>query len=196
MLEDLKKDATQRMQKCVSAFKDQLKKLRTGRAHTSLIEHIKVDYYGSEMPLNQVANIATEDARTLTVSPWEKAMVPIIEKAIYKSDLGLPPNTAGQIIRIHMPALTEERRRDIIKVVKAEAENARVAVRGVRREINNELKEMLKEKLIAQDDERRGQGDNQKVTDKPVAHIHHTAARKGKELKHGLLQPGPPLLTH
>ena len=101
------------------AYKEQLKKMRTGRAHTSLIEHIKVDYYGSEMPLNQVANIATEDARTLTVSPWEKAMVPIIEKAIYKSDLGLTPNTAGQIIRIHMPALTEERRRDIIKVVKA-----------------------------------------------------------------------------
>src|SRR5229473_1288927 len=133
MLEDLKKDATQRMQKCVSAFRDQLKKLRTGRAHTSLIEHIKVDYYGSEMPLNQVANIATEDARTLTVSPWEKAMVPVIEKAIYKSDLGLTPNTAGQLIRINMPALTEERRRDIIKVVKSEAENARVAVRGVPR---------------------------------------------------------------
>ena len=182
MLDDLKKDATQRMQKCVSMFKDQLKKLRTGRAHTSLIEHIKVDYYGSEMPLNQVANIATEDARTLTVSPWEKAMVPIIEKAIYKSDLGLTPNTAGQIIRIHMPALTEERRRDIIKVVKSEAENARVAVRGVRREINNELKEMLKEKLIAQDDERRGQDDIQKLTDKHVADIDHAMADKEKEL--------------
>jgi len=159
MLEDLKKDAAQRMQKCVAAFKEQLKKMRTGRAHTSLIEHIKVDYYGSEMPLNQVANIATEDARTLTVSPWEKAMVPVIEKAIYKSDLGLTPNTAGQIIRIHMPALTEERRRDIIKVVKSEAENARVAVRGVRREVMSELKEMLKEKLIAQDDDRRAQDD-------------------------------------
>src|SRR5450432_1756827 len=125
MLEDLKKDATQRMQKCVSAFRDQLKKMRTGRAHTSLIEHIKVYYYGSEMPLNQVANIATEDARTLTVSPWEKAMVPIIEKAIYKSDLGLTPNSAGTLIRINMPALTEERRRDITKVVRSEAEGAR-----------------------------------------------------------------------
>src|ERR1700694_4358124 len=182
MLEDLKKDATQRMQKCVSAFRDQLKKLRTGRAHTSLIEHIKVDYYGSEMPLNQVANIATEDARTLTVSPWEKAMVPVIEKAIYKSDLGLTPNTAGQLIRINMPALTEERRRDIIKVVKSEAENARVAVRGVRREVMNELKEMLKEKLIAQDDDRRAQDDVQKLTDKHVADIEQAIADKEKEL--------------
>jgi ribosome recycling factor len=182
MLEDVKKDATVRMQKCVAVFKEQLKKLRTGRAHTSLIEHIKVDYYGSEMPLNQVANIATEDARTLTVSPWEKAMVAVIEKAIYKSDLGLTPNTAGQIIRIHMPALTEERRRDIIKVVKGEAENARVAVRGVRREINTELKEMLKEKLIAQDDDRRAQEDIQKLTDKHVAEIDHAMADKEKEL--------------
>ena len=174
MLEDVKKDAAQRMQKCVAAFKEQLKKMRTGRAHTSLIEHIKVDYYGSEMPLNQVANIATEDARTLTVSPWEKA--------IYKSDLGLTPNTAGQIIRIHMPALTEERRRDIIKVVKSEAENARVAVRGVRREVMTELKEMLKEKLIAQDDDRRAQDEVQKLTDKHVADIDHAMAEKEKEL--------------
>src|SRR6202789_4365798 len=135
MLEDVKKDATTRMQKCVAAFKDQLKKMRTGRAHTSLIEHIKVDYYGSEMPLNQVANIATEDARTLTVSPWEKAMVSVIEKAIYKSDLGLTPYTAGQIIRIHMPALTEERRRDITKVVRSEDESARVSVANVRRDV-------------------------------------------------------------
>ena len=182
MLDDLKKDATQRMQKCVTAFRDQLKKLRTGRANTSLIEHIKVDYYGSEMPLNQVANIATEDARTLTISPWEKAMVPVIEKAIYKSDLGLNPNTAGQIIRINMPALTEERRRDIIKVAKSEAENARVAVRAVRREVMTELKEMLKEKLIAQDDDRRAQEDVQKLTDKHVADIDQVLAEKEKEL--------------
>jgi ribosome recycling factor len=182
MLDDLKKDATQRMQKCVTAFKDQLKKLRTGRANTSLIEHIKVDYYGSEMPLNQVANIATEDARTLTISPWEKSMVSVIEKAIYKSDLGLTPNTAGQLIRISMPALTEERRRDIIKVAKSEAENARVAVRAVRREVMTELKEMLKEKLIAQDDDRRAQEDVQKLTDKHVADIDHVLADKEKEL--------------
>src|ERR1700760_3563665 len=182
MLEDVKKDATARMQKCVVAFKDQLKKLRTGRAHTSLIEHIRVDYYGSEMPLNQVANIATEDARTLTISPWEKSMVGVIEKAIYKSDLGLTPNTAGQLIRISMPPLTEERRRDIVKVVKSDAEGARVAVRGVRREVMAELKEMLKEKMIAQDDDRRAQEDIQKLTDKHVAEIDQAAAEKEKEL--------------
>ena len=182
MLDDLKKDASLRMDKCVTTFRDQLKKMRTGRAHTSLIEHIKVDYYGSEMPLNQVANVATEDARTLTVSPWEKAMVPIIEKAIFKSDLGLTPNSAGQIIRISMPALTEERRRDITKVVRSEAENARVSVRSVRREVMNELKEMLKEKLIAQDEDRRAQEEIQKLTDKHVAAIDQAMADKEKEL--------------
>ncbi len=184
MLDDLKKDATLRMQKCVSAFRDQLKKLRTGRAHTSLIEHIKVDYYGTETPLNQVANIAAEDARTLTISPWERTMVQPIEKAIMKSDLGLNPNTAGQIIRISMPAMTEERRRDITKVVRAEAESARVAVRGVRREVLSELKEMLKEKLIAQDDDRRAQEDVQKLTDKHVADIDQAMAEKEKEIMH------------
>jgi len=184
MLDDLKKDATLRMQKCVTAFKDQLKKLRTGRAHTSLIEHIKVDYYGTETPLNQVANIATEDARTLSITPWEKSMVQPIEKAILKSDLGLNPNTAGQIIRINLPAMTEERRRDITKVVRAEAENARVAVRSVRREVMNELKEMLKEKLIAQDDDRRAQEDVQKLTDKHVADIDQAMAEKEKEIMH------------
>src|ERR1700728_3475956 len=182
MLEDVKKDATVRMQKCVAAFKEQLKKMRTGRAHTSLIEHIKVDYYGSEMPLNQVANVATEDARTLTVTPWEKAMVPIIEKAILKSDLGLTPNSAGQLIRISMPALTEERRRDITKVVRSEAENARGAVRNVRREVMTELKDMLKEKLLSQDDDRRAQDEIQKLTDKHVADIDHAMADKEKEL--------------
>ena len=184
MLDDLKKDATLRMQKCVTAFRDQLKKLRTGRAHTSLIEHIKVDYYGTDSPLNQVANIATEDARTLTITPWEKSMVQPIEKAILKSDLGLTPSTAGQIIRISLPAMTEERRRDITKVVRAEAENARIAVRGVRREVMNELKEMLKEKLIAQDDDRRAQEDVQKLTDKHVADIDHAMAEKEKEIMH------------
>lgn len=184
MLDDLKKDATLRMQKCVTAFKDQLKKLRTGRAHTSLIEHIKVDYYGTETPLNQVANIATEDARTLSITPWEKSMVQPIEKAILKSDLGLNPSTAGQIIRINLPAMTEERRRDITKVVRAEAENARVAVRSVRREVMNELKEMLKEKLIAQDDDRRAQEDVQKLTDKHVADIDQAMAEKEKEIMH------------
>jgi len=184
MLDDIKKDATQRMAKCVVAFRDQLKKLRTGRAHTSLIEHIKVDYYGTDTPLNQVANIATEDARTLTVTPWEKAMVQPIEKAILKSDLGLNPNTAGQIIRINMPAMTEERRRDITKIVRSEAEAARVSVRNVRREVMTELKEMLKEKLIAQDDDRRAQEEIQKLTDKHVAEIDQAMAEKEKELMH------------
>ena len=184
MLDDIKKDATQRMAKCVVTFRDQLKKLRTGRAHTSLIEHIKVDYYGTDTPLNQVANIATEDARTLTVTPWEKSMVQPIEKAILKSDLGLNPNTAGQIIRINMPAMTEERRRDITKIVRSEAEAARVSVRNVRREVMTELKEMLKEKLIAQDDDRRAQEDVQKLTDKHVAEIDHAMAEKEKELMH------------
>ena len=147
MLEDIKKDAIERMQKCVAALKNELKKLRTGRAHTSLLEHIRVEYYGNEVPLNQVANIALEDARTLTVTPWEKTMVQAIEKAIMKSDLGLMPNTAGTVIRVPMPPLTEERRRDLTKVVRHEAENARVAVRNVRRDVMNELKEMLKEKL-------------------------------------------------
>src|SRR5690606_22977516 len=128
MLEDVKKDAAERMHKCVLSFRNELKKLRTGRAHTSLLEHIRVDYYGSEVPLNQVANIAVEDARTLTVTPWEKNMVSAVEKAIMKSDLGLMPNTAGTVIRVPMPPLTEERRRDLSKVVRHEAENARVAV--------------------------------------------------------------------
>jgi ribosome recycling factor len=182
MLDDIKKDATLRMQKCVATFRDQLKKMRTGRAHTSLVEHIKVEYYGSEVPLNQVANIAAEDARTLTVSPWEKNMVPVIEKAIFKADLGLTPNTAGQVIRLPMPALTEERRRDITKVVRSEAENARVAVRSVRREVMGDLKEMLKDKLISQDDDRRAQEDVQKLTDKFVAEIDQAMADKEKEL--------------
>ena len=182
MLEDIKKDATVRMQKCVAAFRDQLKKLRTGRAHTSLIEHLKVDYYGSEMPLNQVANLATEDARTITITPWEKQMVAVIEKAILKSDLGLTPSTAGQLIRISMPALTEERRRDITKVVRSEAEAARVSVRNVRREILARLKELLKEKQIAQDEDRRAQEEIQKLTDKHVAEIDQAMADKEKEL--------------
>ncbi|HLS81562.1 MAG TPA: ribosome recycling factor [Steroidobacter sp.] len=182
MLEDVKKDAAERMHKCVLSFRNELKKLRTGRAHTSLLEHIRVDYYGSEVPLNQVANIAVEDARTLTVTPWEKNMVSAVEKAIMKSDLGLMPNTAGTVIRVPMPPLTEERRRDLSKVVRHEAENARVAVRNVRRDVMNELKEMLKEKLLSQDDERRAQEDVQKLTDKHIAEIEQALAEKEKEL--------------
>lgn len=182
MLEDIKKDANERMNKCVASLKNELKKLRTGRAHTSLLEHIRVEYYGNEVPLQQVANLALEDARTLTVTPWEKGMVQAIEKAIMKSDLGLMPNTAGTVIRVPMPPLTEERRRDLTKVVRHEAENARVAVRNVRRDVMNELKEMLKEKLVSQDDDRRAQDEVQKLTDKHVAEIDQILAEKEKEL--------------
>ena len=182
MLDDLKKDVTARMQKCIVSFQGELKKLRTGRAHPSLIEHLKVDYYGSDVPLQQVANISIEDARTLVVSPWEKGMVSAIEKAIYKSDLGLTPNTAGTVIRIPLPPLTEERRRDIMKVVRHDAENARVSVRSVRRDALADMKEMLKEKMISQDDERRGQEEIQKITDRFVAEIDAHLAGKEKEI--------------
>jgi ribosome recycling factor len=182
MLEDVKKDCTQRMAKCVQAFRNDLKKLRTGRAHPSLVEHLKVEYYGNEVPLLQVASIAVEDARTLTISPWERQMVPVIEKAILKSDLGLTPATAGQVIRIPLPALTEERRRELTKVVRHEAENARVGVRNVRRDVMNELKEMLREKLLSQDDDRRAHDEIQKLTDKHIAEVDHVLAEKEKEL--------------
>jgi ribosome recycling factor len=182
MLEDLKKDANERMQKCVAALRNDLKKIRTGRAHTSLIEHIKVDYYGTDTPLSQVARLSVEDSRTLVVTPFDKGMVQPIEKAIMKSDLGMMPNTAGTIIRIPMPQMTEERRRDMTKVVKHEAENGRVAVRNVRRDVMNSLKEMLKEKLVSQDDDRRAQDDIQKLTDKYVAEIEQALVEKEKEL--------------
>src|SRR6201996_1957622 len=182
MLDDIKKDAIERMTKCVQTFQADMKKLRTGRAHPSLIEHLKVDYYGNETPLNQVANIAVEDGRTLVVSPWEKTVVSAIEKAIHKSDLGLNPMTAGTIIRIPMPPLTEERRRDITKVVRHDAENARVAVRNVRRDVMADIKEMLKEKMISQDDERRAETEIQKLTDKHVADIDQLLAAKEKEV--------------
>ncbi len=182
MINDIKKDATERMQKCVLSFRNELKRLRTGRAHTSLLEHIKVDYYGSEVPLQQVASLALEDARTITVTPWEKTMVGAVEKAIMKSDLGLTPNTAGTVIRVPMPPLTEERRRDLTKVVRHEAESARGAVRNVRRDVMNDLKDLLKEKLVSQDDERRAQDEIQKLTDKHIAEIDQALAEKEKEV--------------
>ncbi|HXQ64813.1 MAG TPA: ribosome recycling factor [Steroidobacteraceae bacterium] len=185
MLDDLKKDAADRMGKCVAALKVEFKRMRTGRASTALLEHVKVDYYGSEMPLAQVANVVVEDARTLAVTPWDKSMVPVIEKAIYKSDLGLTPNTAGTVIRLPMPPLTEERRRDIIKSAKHEAENARVAVRNVRRDVMSDLKDMLKEKLVSQDDEKRAHDEVQKLTDKYVAEIDGVLADKERDLLHG-----------
>jgi uridylate kinase len=173
MLEDIKKDAAERMGKCVIAYRNELKRLRTGRASTSLLDHIRVEYYGNDVPLQQVANVAVEDARTLTIVPWEKPMVPVIEKAIMKSDLGLTPATAGTVIRVPLPALTEERRRDLTKVVRHEAENARVAIRNVRRDVMHELKEMLKEKLVSEDDDHRAQDEVQKLTDKYVAEVDH-----------------------
>jgi ribosome recycling factor len=182
MLEDIKKDCTQRMANGVQAFRNDLKKVRTGRAHPSLVEHLRVEYYGNNVPLNQVSNVSVEDARTLVVSPWEKSMVQVIEKAIMKSDLGLTPATAGQVIRIPLPPLTEERRREMTKLVRHEAENARVAVRNVRRDVMNELKEMLKEKLLSQDDEKRAHDEVQKLTDKHIAEIDHVLADKEKEL--------------
>jgi ribosome recycling factor len=182
MLEDIKKDAAERMGKCVVAYRNELKRLRTGRASTSLLEHIRVEYYGNEVPLQQVANVAVEDSRTLTIVPWEKPMVPVIEKAIMKSDLGLTPATAGTVIRVPLPALTEERRRDLTKVVRHEAENARVAIRNVRRDVMHELKEMLKEKLVSEDDDRRAQDEVQKLTDKYVAEVDHVLSDKEKEL--------------
>jgi ribosome recycling factor len=182
MLEDIKKDAADRMAKCVVALKNELKKLRTGRASTSLLDQVRVDYYGSEVPLQQVANVAVEDSRTLTVVPWEKQMVPAIEKAIMKSDLGLNPATAGSVIRVPLPALTEERRRDLSKLVRHEGENAKVAIRNVRRDVMHELKEMLREKLVSEDVDRKGQEEVQKLTDKYVAEVDHVIAEKEKEL--------------
>ncbi|MCJ7451221.1 MAG: ribosome recycling factor [Steroidobacteraceae bacterium] len=182
MLEDIKKDAADRMAKCVAALRNELKKLRTGRASTSVLEHLRVDYYGSEVPLTQVANVAVEDSRTLTVVPWEKQMVPVIEKAIMKSDLGLNPATAGTVIRVPVPSLTEERRRELTKVVRHEGEVARIAIRNVRRDVMQELKEMLKEKLISEDVDHKAHEEVQNLTDKYVAEVDQVIAEKEKDL--------------
>ena len=182
MIEDIKKDAAQRMGKSVEALGGALKKLRTGRAQPSLLEHLTVDYYGSDVPLSQTANIAVEDSRTLTVTPWEQKMVAVIEKAIMNSDLGLTPASAGAIIRVPLPALTEERRKDLAKLVKQEAENARIAVRNIRRDALHDLKELLKEKEITEDDERRAHQLMQEITDKHVAEIDNVSEEKQKEI--------------
>jgi ribosome recycling factor len=170
------------MAKCVQQFQPDLKKLRTGRASPSLVENLKVDYYGTESPLSQLANISVEDARTLVITPWDKSAIQSVEKAIYKSDLGLTPNTAGSVIRVPLPPLTEERRRDITKVVRGDAENARVAVRNVRRDVLQDVKEALKEKMISQDEEKKAQEEIQKLTDKHVAEIDAALAAKEKEI--------------
>jgi ribosome recycling factor len=182
MIEDAKKDAQKRMTKCVDVLRQELMKIRTGRAHPSLLDHVKVDYYGSEVPISQCANVATEDARTLSITPWDRGMVQAIEKAIMTSDLGLNHSTAGTVIRIILPALTEERRRELVKVVRSEAENARVAIRNVRRDSNQDLKEMLKEKMISEDELKRGEQDIQKLTDQYIAEVDRLLEDKEKEM--------------
>ena len=182
MIEETIKDAQRRMAKSIQALESELTKIRTGRANPSLLDHIKVEYYGAEVPLNNVANITIEDSRTLTVTAYEKDMIPVIEKAIMTSDLGITPNTAGTVIRIPLPALTEERRRDLVKVVKAEAENGRVAIRNIRRDANSDLKDMVKEKMISEDEEHRAEDEVQKITDEFIARIEVMVSEKEKEL--------------
>jgi ribosome recycling factor len=182
MIADVKKTAEQKMHKSLEALKTDLGKVRTGRAHTGILDHITVDYYGTPMPLNQVANLTLLDARTIGISPWEKKMGTVIEKAIRDSDLGLNPAAQGDLIRVPMPALTEERRRELIKVVKGEGENAKVAVRNLRRDANHHLKELLKQKAVSEDDERRAQDEIQKLTDKFIAEIDKLLAAKETDL--------------
>ncbi len=182
MIEDLKKDARTRMKKSVQALQQEFSAVRTGRAHSGLLDHVMVDYYGAEVPLNQTANVTVEDSRTLAVQPWDKSMVQKIEKAIRNSDLGLNPTTAGQVIRIPMPPLTEERRRELVKVVRQEAENARIAVRNIRRDVNNDLKSLLKDKEITEDEERAAEQAVQKLTDDAVAEIDSMLDQKEHDL--------------
>ncbi|GAB1411768.1 ribosome recycling factor [Candidatus Desulfobacillus denitrificans] len=182
MIPELKKSTEQKMQKSLEALKSDLGKVRTGRAHAGILDHIQVDYYGSMVPLSQVANVNLIDARTIGVAPWEKKMAAVIEKAIRDSDLGLNPSTVGDNVRVPMPALTEERRKDLIKVVRNEAENARVAVRNLRRDANHALKEAMKAKTISEDDERRAQEDVQKLTDRTIAEIDKALAQKESDL--------------
>ncbi len=182
MINDIKKDANDRMDKSVKSLETALTKIRTGRAHTSLLDHITVAYYGSEVPLNQCANVNVDDPRTLSVTPWEKSMVQPIEKAIMTSDLGLNPATAGTVIRVPLPPLTEERRKDMTKLVRHEAEGGRVAVRNIRRDALSDIKDMLKEKMIGEDDEHRAHDEIQVITDKHVASIDKILEQKESEL--------------
>jgi ribosome recycling factor len=182
MIADVKKTTEQKMRKTVEALKTDLGKVRTGRAHTGLLDHIVVDYYGTPTPIAQVANVTLLDARTIGVSPWEKKMASAIEKAIRDSDLGLNPATVGETVRVPMPALTEERRKELIKVVRHEGENARVAVRNVRRDAIHHLKELLKQKKVAEDEERRAQDDVQKLTDRSIAEIDKLLQQKEADL--------------
>ncbi|VAX12568.1 Ribosome recycling factor [hydrothermal vent metagenome] len=182
MIDELKKDAETRMGKSIEALKNDLSKIRTGRAHTSLLDHITLDYYGSQVPLSQVANISVSDARTLAVTPWEKQMVAPIEKAIMTSDMGLNPMTAGEVIRVPLPPLTEERRKDMIKIVRNEGEGAKVAVRNIRRDVLSDFKSLQKDKEITEDEERHAQEDVQKITDRHIAMIDALLKDKEKDL--------------
>ena len=182
MLNEVKNDTERRMQKAVESLQHEMSKFRTGRAHASLLDHVQVDYYGNATPLSQVANINSSDARTLTVTPWEKSMMAAIEKAILNSGLGLNPSNSGTAIRVPMPPLSEERRKEMIRVVKAEAEQGRVTVRNVRRDANNQLKEAVKSKIISEDDERRGNESIQKLTDHYVAEVERVLLEKEKDL--------------
>src|SRR4051812_31373138 len=179
MIGDIKKEAEQRMHKCVDALKEEMKRMRTGRAHAGLLESVRVEYYGTQVPIKQTANITVEDARTLVVTPWEKNVVSAVEKAILNAGLGLNPVTAGTVIRVPLPPMTEERRKDLVKVVRHSAENGRISVRNVRREALADLKELLKDKEITEDDDRRAQEDIQKLTDRYVGQI--DALLKDKE---------------
>lgn len=182
MIDDLKKDARQRMKKSIEALQHEFSGIRTGRAHAGLLDHVTVDYYGAEVPLNQAASVHVEDARTLAVQPWEKSMAPKIEKAIINSNLGLNPVSAGTVVRVPMPPLTEERRKELVKVVRQEAENARIAVRNIRRDVNSDLKSLLKEKEITEDEERAAEQAIQKITDETVAEIDSMLEQKEGDL--------------
>lgn len=182
MINDVKNDAEKRMKKTIESLQHEMAKIRTGRANASLLDHVQVDYYGNLTPLNQVASITSSDSRTLLVTPWEKAMVAAVEKAILTSELGLNPATAGNSIRVPMPALTEERRKELIRVVRGEAEQGRVSIRNIRRDANNQLKELVKEKEISEDDERRANELVQKLTDKYIAEVDAVLAHKEQDL--------------
>ena len=179
---EIRKSTEQKMQKSLDAFKNDLSKVRTGRAHVGLLDHVQVDYYGTPMPLSQTANVTLIDARTIGVTPWEKKMVPVIEKAIRESDLGLNPSTQGEVIRVPMPALTEQRRRELVKVIKGEGEDARVAVRNLRRDANEQVKRLLKDKAVSEDDDRRAQDDVQKLTDRFTGEIDKLLTVKEAEI--------------
>ncbi len=182
MISDIHKDAQARMNKSVEALRHDLVKVRTGRASTAIVEHIKVNYYGSDVPLSQVASVAVVDARSLTISPWEKQIVGAVEKAILASDLGLTPNTAGTVIRLNLPALTEERRKDLSRRVHGEGEDTKVAIRNIRRDANHQVKELLKDKQITEDESARSEADIQKVTDKAIKDVDDVVRAKEQEL--------------